>query len=68
MEAVDRSHLLAVAESDVVELGDRFLADISRSLLTAASDPPETLRSLESNGMDAPIHLIGIDVPKWRCE
>jgi hypothetical protein len=22
----------------------------------------------QSNGMDAPTLLIGIDVPKWRCE
>jgi len=26
------------------------------------------LKSTQSNGMDAPILLIGIDVPKWRCE
>jgi hypothetical protein len=37
----------------------------------SASDPSGTVSLLKSNGMygmDAPILLIGIVVPKWRCE
>jgi len=40
----------------VISQRESFVARVIRRFLT--------LR----NGMDAPILLIGIDVPKWRCE
>jgi hypothetical protein len=44
------------------------LREDRRNIMEVRFWPPAADGAPVTNGMDAPILLIGIDVPKWRCE